>query len=234
MNKSSLLSDVVFSLGPLDITNTVVTTWGIMLLLGFVSWLITRNLSLKPGILQILLEGVVIAIESSITGIAPQQAKQLLPFIGSLWVFLVVANLVGLVPTLHSPTRDLSATAALAILVFFSVHWYGIRNQGIKDYLKHYMSPSPILLPFHLVSEITRTVALAVRLFGNMMSLEMAALLILMVAGFLAPIPILMLHIVEALVQAYIFGMLALVYVAGGIQSLELRQKQNQEGVNHD
>jgi F-type H+-transporting ATPase subunit a len=144
-------------------------------------------------------------------------------------VFLVVANLIGLVPGLHSPTRDLSATFALAILVFLSVHWFGIRAQGLRSYLRHYLSPSPILLPFHIISEITRTVALAIRLFGNMMSLEMAALLILLVAGFLAPIPILMLHIVEALVQAYIFGMLALIYVAGGLQSQQLRDEDDEE-----
>ena len=160
---------------------------------------------------------------------APQQVKQLTPFIGSLWIFLVVNNLSGLVPGVHSPTRDLSATSALAIIVFLSVHWYGIRIQGIKNYLLHYLRPSPILLPFHIVSEITRTLALAIRLFGNMMSLEMAALLILLVAGFLAPVPILMLHIIEALVQAYIFGMLALVYVAGGIQSQQLKQNKIKE-----
>ena len=108
--------------------------------------------------------------------------------------------------------------------MFLSTHWFGIRIEGLKNYLHHYLTPSPILLPFHLISEITRTVALAVRLFGNMMSLEMAALLILLVAGFLAPVPILMLHIIEAFVQAYIFGMLALIYVAGGIQSQQLRQ----------
>lgn len=234
MNNTGMFNDVVFTLGAVNITSTVVTTWGIMLFLGFFSWAITRNLSLKPGKLQIILEAIVVSIESAISGIAPQQAKQLLPFVGSLWIFLVVANLIGLVPKLHSPTGDLSTTTGLALLVFFSVHWYGIRNQGLKGYLKHYLSPSPILLPFHLISEVTRTVALAVRLFGNMMSLEMAALLILLVAGFLAPIPILMLHIVEALVQAYIFGMLALVYVASGIQTQELRIKQNQQGVNHD
>jgi F-type H+-transporting ATPase subunit a len=132
---------------------------------------------------------------------------------------------MGLVPGLHSPTRDLSATAALAVLVFLSTHWYGIRIEGTGSYLRHYLTPSPILLPFHIISEITRTIALAVRLFGNMMSLEMAALLILLVAGFLAPVPILMLHIIEALVQAYIFGMLALIYVAGGIQSQQHRHK---------
>jgi F-type H+-transporting ATPase subunit a len=122
----------------------------------------------------------------------------------------------------------LSATAALAILVFLSVHWFGIRAQGLRNYLRHYLTPSPVLLPFHLISEVTRTIALAVRLFGNIISLEMTALLILLVAGFLAPVPILMLHIVEALVQAYIFGMLALIYVAGGLQSQQLRQKQQE------
>ena len=123
---------------------------------------------------------------------------------------------------MHSPTRDLSVTSALAVLVFFWVHWFGIKTQGLKNYLHHYLAPNPFLLPFHIISELTRTLALAVRLFGNMMSLEMAAMLILLVAGFLAPIPILMLHIIEALVQAYIFGMLALIYLAGAMQSQQL------------
>ena len=146
----------------------------------------------------------------------------------SLWIFLVVSNLSGLIPGVHSPSRDLSATVALAVVVFLSVHWFGIKDQGIKSYLRHYLKPNPILLPFHVLSEITRTIALAVRLFGNMMSLEMAAMLILLVAGFLAPIPILMLHIIEALVQAYIFGMLALVYIAGGLQMQQIKQKTPQ------
>jgi len=214
----------LFHLGPLAITSTVVTTWGIMAILWLCAWLVSRRLSITPGPLQSAIEGMVVAIESAVSAAAPQHARQIMPLIASLWIFLVIANLCGLIPGVHSPTRDLSATAALAILVFLSTHWYGIRIQGLKPYLKHYLSPSPILLPFHLISEVTRTVALAVRLFGNIMSLEMAALLILLVAGFLAPVPILMLHIIEALVQAYIFGMLALIYVAGGIQSQQSRQ----------
>ena len=107
-----------------------------------------------------------------------------------MWIFLVVANLVGLIPGLHSPTADLSVTAALAVVVFFSVHWFSIRALGLKAHLRHYLRPSPILLPFHLISELTRTLALAIRLFGNIMSLEMAALLVLLVAGFLVPIRI--------------------------------------------
>jgi F-type H+-transporting ATPase subunit a len=215
----------VFELGPVVITSTVVTTWLIMAVIFLFCVFVSRRLETRPGPLQTAIEGIVCTIEDAITEVSPDEARRILPFVGSLWIFLVIANLSGLIPGLNSPTRDLSATAALAILVFLSTHWYGIRIQGLKGYLRHYFMPSPILLPFHLISEVTRTIALAVRLFGNMMSLEMAALLILLVAGFLAPVPILMLHIIEALVQAYIFGMLALIYVAGGIQSQQHQQQ---------
>ena len=199
-----------------------------MALVWLFTWLVSRRLQMEPGPLQTAVEGIVSVIDEAITAVAPEHSRRILPFIGTLWVFLVIANLTGLIPGAHSPTRDISASAALAFLVFLSTIWYGIRISGIKNYLRHYLTPSPILLPFHLISEVTRTVALAVRLFGNMMSLEMAALLILLVAGFLAPVPILMLHIVEALVQAYIFGMLALIYVAGSIQSQQLRQQEKE------
>jgi len=229
MTEEGIAAGILFSVGPLEITGTTVTAWGILLALGGLSVLATRRLRLEPGRFQVAIEGIVSALEGAIRAVVPQHAQLLLPFIGSLWVFIVVANLIGLIPGLHSPTRDLSVTAALALLVFLSVHWYGIRISGLRAYLRHYLTPNPILLPFHLISEITRTVALAVRLFGNIMSLEMAALLVLLVAGFLVPVPILMLHIVEALVQAYIFGMLALVYIAGGIQAQEIKQRKQKE-----
>ncbi|MDI3325630.1 F0F1 ATP synthase subunit A [Pontibacterium granulatum] len=228
MNDVELFAAPVFELGPVAITSTVITTWGIMILTWLCAALFSYRIRLSPGAAQTALEGIVSAMETAIANVAPQHTQKLLPFIGSLWIFLVLANLSGLIPGVHSPTRDISATAALAILVFFSTHWFGIREQGLKNYLRHYLRPSPILLPFHIISELTRTVALAVRLFGNMMSLEMAAMLILLVAGFLVPVPILMLHIIEALVQAYIFGMLALIYVAGGLQSQTLRQRKKQ------
>lgn len=239
MNDSEFAINAIFNIGPLEVTNTVITTWGIMATLGLFSWLTTRRFTQTPDKVQTIIEATVLAIEKAVAEVAPQQAKALTPFIGTLWLFLVIANLSGLIPGLHSPTRDLSATSALAIVVLLSAHWYGIKAIGINKYLRHYLSPSPILLPFHLVSEITRTVALAIRLFGNMMSLEMAALLILLVAGFLAPVPILLLHMIEALVQAYIFGMLALVYVAGGIQSQQAKnapidKNKSKKGVNYD
>jgi F-type H+-transporting ATPase subunit a len=229
MASSDTLASVVFRVGPFPISETVATTWGLMLLLFVMSWLSTRRLKLEPGPWQVALEGIVGAIQDTIEAVLPEYSVNILPFVASLWIFLVVANLIGIVPGLHGPTGDLSTTAALAVLVFLSVHWYGIRIHGLKRYLLHYIEPNPILLPFHIVSEISRTVALAVRLFGNIFSLEMAALLVLLVAGFLVPVPVLLLHIVEALVQAYIFGMLALIYIAGGIQSLELKQGMEKE-----
>lgn len=220
---------ILFYLGPLGISLTVVTTWGIMAALSLAAWLVTRRLALDPGPLQTAAEGIVQTIHAAVDELLPGRSDAVFPFIATLWLFIGTANLCSLIPGLHSPTGDLSATAALALTVFFSVHWFGIRSQGLRSYLKHYLSPSPILLPFHIIGEITRTLALTVRLFGNMMSLEMAALLVLLVAGLFAPIPLLMLHIVEALVQAYIFGMLALIYIAGAIQSMEHRQPLKEE-----
>src|SRR5574337_302150 len=212
----------VFQVGGFHVSHSIVTTWGIMLALVFFSWAVGRRLRREPGPLQVALEGAMGAIDEAIRAVLPDHVERILPFVATLWIFILLANLIGLIPGIHAPTSDLSVTAALAILVFLSVHWFGISIEGIKQYLRHYLTPSPLLLPFHIISEISRTLTLAVRLFGNMMSLEMAALLVVMVAGFLAPIPLLMLHIVEALIQAYIFGMLALIYLAGAIQTRTL------------
>lgn len=231
MSAFSSFVSVVFQIGPVGITNTVVVTWGIMLVLGTLAWVFVRRLTVAPGPVQVVIEGVVGAIEQAIRVVLPDHYRQVMPLIATLWIFIVVANLVSLIPGVRSPTGDLSLTTGLAVLVFLAVHWYGIRAHGLGSYLRHYLQPNPILLPFHLVSEITRTLALAVRLFGNMFSLQMAALLVLLVAGFLAPIPVLMLHIIEALVQAYIFGMLALIYVAGAIQSQQHRHRQKGERI---
>lgn len=219
MADNTLAAAVLFSVGPLRVTSTVAMTWAVMAVLALAAWLLGHRLRLVPNDRQTAVEGVISAIEEAIRAVAPQHTERLLPFIATLWIYLAAANLMGLIPHAFSPNRDVSATAALAILVFLSVHWFGISTLGFRQYLRHYLSPSPILLPFHIIGEVTRTIALAVRLFGNIMSLEIAAALVLLVAGFLAPIPILMLHIVEALVQAYIFGMLALIYLAGAMQS---------------
>lgn len=210
---------VLWQIGPFGLSATVVTTWALMAVLTATSLAVTRRLRLEPGRWQSALEGAVLAMQDAIENFVPGRSADLLPFVGTLWLYLVAANLVGLIPELHSPTAEISVTSGLAVLVFLASHWFGIRSEGLLPYLRHYLRPNPLLLPFNLVSELTRTLALAIRLFGNMMSLELAALLMLLVAGLLVPVPLLLLHVVEALVQAWLFGMLALVYIAGGIES---------------
>lgn len=232
MEGPGLLNGVLARLGPLEINGSVVTTWMVMLALALAAWLLTRKMQPVPTRTQLLLEGAITAMEDAIAAVLPGQVQRVYPFVATLWVFILAANLTGLVPGLHSPTADLSVTSSLALLVFGSVHWFGIRAEGLKNYLRHYVQPNPIMLPFHLVSEVSRTVALAVRLFGNMMSLELAAFLVVWIAGLLVPIPLLLLHIIEAIIQAYLFGMLALIYIAGGIQSQEVRKKKEREATS--
>jgi F-type H+-transporting ATPase subunit a len=206
-------------IGPIEIGQTVVTTWAIIAVLGLGSALAARHLGTVPGRLQTVVEAIVDVMRGAIAGVLPDHVELVFPFIATLWIFLVVANLAGVVPEVSSPTADLSTTCALAVLTFLFVHWAGIKSVGARRYLAHYVQPNPIMLPFELISEVSRTITLAVRLFGNIMSLELAALIVLGIAGFLVPVPLLLLHIVEALIQAYIFGMLALVYVASAVQT---------------
>lgn len=214
-------------LGVLTLSDTALAGLLVTALLAVAALAVRRALTRAPaGRLAVAGEAVVTAIEGAIEAVAPGQGRRLFPLIGTLWIYLVAANLIGLVPGLTSPTRDLSATAALALLVFLSTHWFAMRTLGVAAHLCHYLYPTPLLLPFHLVSEISRTVALAVRLFGNIASMETAAVLLLAIAGFLAPVPILVLHVVEGLVQAYIFGMLALAYIAGSLEVLERRRSR--------
>lgn len=214
------MNEAPLMLGPIGVHMSLVTTWGLMVMLVLVSRIVNRHLDQLDHPLRIVAETVYSMMDNAVRDVVPGAYREVTPFIATLWIFLVVANLVGLIPGLHSPTADLSVTAALAVVVFLSVHWFAIRTLGWRAHLRHYLRPNPILLPFHLISELTRTLALAIRLFGNIMSLEMAALLVLLVAGFLVPIPLLMLHIIEALVQAYIFGTLALLYIGSGLEAI--------------
>jgi len=220
MSADGLGSPIWLRIAGLELGEPVLLSFVVTAILAALSCWIGRRLAARPGRLQIAAEAVVTAMAGAVGEVVPAaDVARVLPFVATLWLFILAANLLGLVPGLASPTRDLSVTAALAALVFTAVHVYGIRAAGWRGYLRHYLKPNPIMLPFHLISELTRTLALAVRLFGNMMSLEMAALLVLLVAGFLVPVPLLLLHVVEALVQAYIFGMLALIYIGSALEA---------------
>jgi F-type H+-transporting ATPase subunit a len=137
MNQDALTISAAFRIGPIIVTNTVITTWAIMAFLAAVSWASTRRLKLDPGPFQTAVEGIVLTIENAVADVAGRYAHEIMPFVATLWIFIVVANLSGLIPQVHAPTRDLSATGALALLVFLSTPWFGIRIQGLKSYRRH-------------------------------------------------------------------------------------------------
>lgn len=142
----------------LRITEPVVTTWALMLVMTISAWVVSRRLALEPRPWQVAVEGTVETIQGAIAAVAPEQASVLLPFIATLWLFIGSANLLGVIPGLSAPTGHLSVTAALALLVFGSVHWFGIRAEGLRGHLGHYVTPTPLMLPFHILSELSRTV----------------------------------------------------------------------------
>jgi F-type H+-transporting ATPase subunit a len=146
------------------------------------------------------------------------------PLVVTLALFIATANLIGLVPGLRSPTADISVTAALAVLVFFAVPIYGVRARGLRGYLKHYLEPTPWLLPFEIITELSRTLALAVRLFGNVMSEELVIAVLLSLAGLLVPVPMMLLAVLTSLVQAYIFAVLTVVYLSAAVRAQTLER----------
>ena len=207
-------------LGFVKLNATIVFTWGLMFILAVGSKIITRKLSTdhKRSRWQNLLEMVVIGIEKQIEEVGLSQPRQYLGFLGTLFLFVAVASLGTVIPGYEPPTGSLSTTAALALCVFVAVPFFGIVEQGVGNYLKSYMKPTFIMLPFNIISEISRTLALAVRLFGNMMSGAMIIAILITITPFLFPIVMTMLGLLTGMVQAYIFSILAAVYIAAAIR----------------
>jgi len=195
---------------------TIVFTWGLMLVLAAGSRLITRKLSigLERSHWQNLLEIVVTGIEKQIEEVGLTQPRKYLGFLGTLFLFIAAASLCTVIPGYQPPTASLSTTAALALCVFVAVPFFGIEDQGFGNYLKSYTQPTVIMLPFNIISELSRTLALAVRLFGNMMSGAMIIGILLTITPFIFPIVMTVLGLLTGMVQAYIFSILAAVYVA--------------------
>ena len=202
--------------GFLKLNATIVFTWGLMLVLAVGAILITRKLSteLKRTRWQNLLEIVVTAIEKQIEDVGLAHPKRYIGFLGTLFLFVALASLCTVIPGYEPPTGSLSTTAALALCVFVAVPLFGIEEQGMGGYLKSYVEPTVIMLPFNLISELSRTLALAVRLFGNMMSGAMIIAILLTITPFVFPIIMTALGLLTGMVQAYIFFILATVYIA--------------------
>jgi F-type H+-transporting ATPase subunit a len=202
--------------GVFKLNATIAFTWVLMIVLAGGSWLVTRKLStgLERSRWQNLLEIVVTAIEKQIEEVGLSQPEKYIGFLGTLFVFVAAASLCTVIPGYEPPTASLSTTTALALSVFLAVPFFGIEEQGVGSYLKSYMKPTIVMLPFNIISELSRTLALAVRLFGNMMSGAMIIAILLTITPFIFPIVMTLLGQLTGMVQAYIFSILAAVYIA--------------------
>jgi len=207
---------VLWTIGGVAINATLVCTWVLMAVLVLGSLLVTRTLSTSEdrSSWQNLLEILVTGIEGQIREIGLRDPRKYVPFLGTLFLFIAASSLSSIVPFFEPPTGSLSTTVALALCVFIAVPLYGISSRGVGGYLKSYIEPTVIMLPFNAISEISRTLALAVRLFGNMMSGAMIVGILISITPLLFPIVMTALGLLTGMVQAYIFSILAAVYIA--------------------
>ncbi len=227
---------IFWQYGFLKLNATVLFTWGLMLVLAVGSKAVTRKLSIGPerSRWQNLLEIVVIAIHKHIEDVGLRRPRIYLSFVGTLFLFIAIASLFTIVPGYEPPTGSLSTTAALAICVFFAVPTYGIRERGVPRYLRSYLEPTAIMLPFNIIGEFSRTLALAVRLFGNMMSGTMILAILLAITPFIFPVVLSALGLLIGMVQAYIFSILATVYIAAATSN-DMRPDSTQPNrLNHE
>ena len=219
--------DIVFwRYGFLKLNLTIATTWVLMALMAGVSALVTRRISTEGprSRWQCLLETIVTLANRQIGEVGLENPVRYLPYLASLFLFIATANLCTVLPGYEPPTGSLSTTAALALSVFVAVPLFGIAEQGLSGYLKGYVEPTPIMLPFNIIGELTRTLALAVRLFGNMMSGVMILGILLTIAPLFFPVLMNILGLLTGMVQAYIFSILATVYIAAAAKGQDSPQ----------
>lgn len=217
MIDSPLMTMPAFSLGPLSISWTVVTTWAIMAALSLAAWAITRRVRLRPGPVQAVAELLVSTLDSEIRATIPGDPARFRALIGTFLIFVLVANWSSLIPGVQPPTAHLETDAALAAIVFVSGVVWGIRAQGLGGWLASFARPSWVMIPLNLVEQITRHFSLTVRLFGNVMSGVFVIGIIGMLAGLLVPVPLMALDMLTGAVQAYIFATLALVFIGSAV-----------------
>lgn len=209
-------SVVLWHIGSFAINATIVFTWAVMAFLTLGSWLITRHLSADTGLSrwQNLLEVLVTATRDQIQEVSRQDPGPYLPFVGTLFLYIGTSNLLMIVPGYLPPTGSLSTTTALAIAVFVAVPLYGVVQEGPLNYLRHYIRPTVFMLPFNVIGELSRTIALAVRLYGNIMSGTVIVGILLSLTPFFFPVVMQLLGLITGMIQAYIFAVLAMVYIA--------------------
>lgn len=218
---------IFWQFGILKLNATIVFTWGLMFVLVAGSILVTCKLStgLRRSRWQNLLEVVVTTITEQIEEVGLRQPEKYLGFLGTLFLFVAMASIFTIVPGYEPPTGSLSTTAALAICVFVAVPLFGIKESGLGGYLGAYLKPTVIMLPFNIISEVSRTLALAIRLFGNMMSGTLILAILLTITPFIFPIILSALGLLIGMVQAYIFSTLATVYIAAATHASKPKQR---------
>jgi F-type H+-transporting ATPase subunit a len=215
--ESPLSMHALFHIGPVAVTTPVVTTWVLMALLALGSRLLTLRLAIEPGRLQAATELVVTTIERQIDDVLQTDGRRFLPLVGTIFLYLALANLSEVVPGVKSPTAHLETAAALALVVFCAIHYFGVRSRGLWGYLRHFARPTVWLLPINLLSDVTRIFSLMIRLFGNVMSGGFLLAIAVALAGVLVPIPLMALEMLIGLVQAYIFTILATVFIGAAV-----------------
>jgi F-type H+-transporting ATPase subunit a len=225
---SPLVSPVLFHVGSIPIAEPVVATWGVMVALIAGSLALRRRLKLLPSSTQAAFELVVEAVDSQIRDTMRVDPAPYRAFIGTLFVFIFVANWSSLIPGVTPPTARLETDAALALLVFLAVIWFGVKAGGVGGYLATFATPSPLMIPLNFVENLTRTFSLLVRLFGNVMSGVFVVGLILSLAGLLVPVPLMALDLLTGAVQAYIFAVLAMVFIAGAVAEAAPESQSNE------
>jgi F-type H+-transporting ATPase subunit a len=220
--------------GIMKLNATLVYSWVVMVVLVSISWFVSRDLTKGTGISrkQALIESLVVVIQKQIEETTQEKTDRYLPFIGTLFLFILVSNLISVIPGVYSPTASLSTTAALAISVFVAVPIFGISSRGVKSYFENYVKPTPLMLPFNIIGELSRTLALAVRLFGNIMSGSLIVAILLSLSPLFFPVVMQAFGLLIGVIQAYVFAILALVYIASASRIHNSEEADSKENIN--
>ena len=226
---SPLESHMLFHIGPVPISQPVVTTWIIMAALALTCWRLTRHLKAQPSRAQAVLELIVETIQGQVRETMQADPRPYLPLIGTIFIFLLIANWSSLIPGVEPPTATLETDAALALIVFGATLWFGVRARGVGGYLASFAHPNPVFAPLNIVELFARNFSLMIRLFGNVMSGVFVIGVVLSLAGLFVPIPLMALEMLTGTVQAYIFGALAMVFIGSAISEADSPSSPSQE-----
>ena len=220
---------VLWRWGVIELNATILFTWIVMAIMVIGSWLVTRRLSSDVHISrwQNAFESIVSLLQQQLKDVTRREPLRFLPLIGTLFLFIAVSNILTIIPVFRSPAGSLSTTTGLALVVFLAVPIYSVSEIGVGNYLRNYLRPTFFMLPFNIMGEFTRTLALAVRLFGNVMSGTMIGAILLAIAPLIFPVIMQLLGLLTGLVQAYIFAILAAVYIAAGMEIEKKQERKN-------